>query len=63
MPRGKSGLGWRIFGLRSAGPCEDSDSDQNDDADADPQLRHSHEIRGDCQSDDQNDESNQVSAK
>ena len=52
--------GRRIFGLRSAGACQDSDSNQDDDPDADPHLRNAQEEGGDGQSDDQNNESDQV---
>jgi hypothetical protein len=58
--RQKSGLSRRIFGLRSAGACENSDSDQNYYADANPHLRDANEVGRHGQSDDQNDESDQV---
>jgi len=56
----KSGLGRRIFGLRSARARQNSNPDQNDDSNADPQLWDAHEVGRDGQSDDQDYESDQV---
>ena len=59
----RSGSSRRVFGLRSAGAGENSNSDQDDHADRDPHLRNSNQNRGDGESDDQNDEADQISAE
>ena len=53
----------RIFGLRSAGSGENSNSDQNNDTDGNPLGRNAEQICGDREADDENDESYEVSTE
>jgi hypothetical protein len=55
--------GRRIFGLRSGCSRYDGNSDQYDRSNNHPSLRNADENRRDRQADDENDESDQVSAE